>query len=425
MRNSGTPCGRPGASRLLVLLMGTLVGAAGTSASPYYSLTNLGTLEGDSVAYAINEAGHVVGISKPTDHTSRAWVWRPGTGLTELEGLGGDLTFAYDINDVGQIVGGSETTDYSVHALLWDGSSTPTDLNPSPEHFSTATAINNAGTAVLQAQLATDPGSSLMLWNADTGLRDYGRLGGNDAQGWDINESNDVALYWSARGMPTHAMQWHPDDGLWFLSNDITSASYGDNFLQSGNSHSINESGSTVGAYFVAGVPGGWRAFGWSAPSTPWLRHMYPQGFTTELETLGAESIAWAINDDGDTVGFSNPVVDSRDEAGYRAVLWDYELIVEDGEVVDGVTTLYDLNNLLVGPAAVGWTLLGAQDINNAGQIVGYGIAPDGHVRAVLLTPVPEPGTAALLTGAAGLALARRRRPMGPHGASGLGLTGQ
>lgn len=397
---------------IIALLMAAWCSASTVLAAPSYTLTDLGTLEGDSVAYAVNELGQVVGISKPNSYSSRAWVWQPGTGLAELDGLRGDQTFAYDINDVGQIVGGGETTDFGLHALLWDGpgSPSPTDLNPSPDHFSSATAINNAGTAVLQAQRTTDFGSSVMLWNEGTGLVDYGRLGGTDAQGWDINASNDVALYWTSRGMPVHAMQWHPDDGLWFTSNDIPSADEGDNFLQSGNSHSVNASGSMAGAYFVAGTPGGWRAFRWAAAPGRLARD-YPQGLTTELATLGAESIAWAINDGNDVVGFSNPVVDSRDEEGFRATLWDFVPIFEDGQQVGSVTTLYDLNDLLVGDASIGWTLLGAQDINNAGQIVGYGRAPDGQMRAVLLTPalVPEPATVGLLTMAMGLALGRRR----------------
>jgi probable HAF family extracellular repeat protein len=47
--------------------------------------------------------------------------------------------------------------------------------------------------------------------------------------------------------------------------------------------------------------------------------------------------------------------------------------------------------------------------INDAGQIVGYGINPDGYSRAYLLTPVPEPMTLGLLTVGA-LSLLRLRK---------------
>ena len=49
-----------------------------------------------------------------------------------------------------------------------------------------------------------------------------------------------------------------------------------------------------------------------------------------------------------------------------------------------------DLNRLV--PPASGWQLQDATGINAQGQIVGRGIAPDGHVHAFLLTPVERKG---------------------------------
>jgi probable HAF family extracellular repeat protein len=46
--------------------------------------------------------------------------------------------------------------------------------------------------------------------------------------------------------------------------------------------------------------------------------------------------------------------------------------------------SLQNLNQLL--PAGSGWELLEATDINDAGQIVGYGRF-QGRIRAFLLTP--------------------------------------
>lgn len=50
--------------------------------------------------------------------------------------------------------------------------------------------------------------------------------------------------------------------------------------------------------------------------------------------------------------------------------------------VYDG--SLRNLNQLL--PAGIGWELIEATDINDAGQIVGYGRF-QGRIRAFLLTP--------------------------------------
>jgi len=48
-----------------------------------------------------------------------------------------------------------------------------------------------------------------------------------------------------------------------------------------------------------------------------------------------------------------------------------------------------DLNSLL--PSGSGWDLLDAAAINNAGDIVGTGINPDGVEHAFLLTPPSVP----------------------------------
>jgi probable HAF family extracellular repeat protein len=75
-----------------------------------YTVTDLGTLGGtNSVPYAINNKGQVVGSSKITSGNQHAFLWKRGT-LYDLNSLisnnsGWELTNASSINDVGQIVG--------------------------------------------------------------------------------------------------------------------------------------------------------------------------------------------------------------------------------------------------------------------------------------------------------------------------------
>jgi hypothetical protein len=43
-----------------------------------------------------------------------------------------------------------------------------------------------------------------------------------------------------------------------------------------------------------------------------------------------------------------------------------------------------------------GWQVIGANDLNNKGQIVGTGFH-NRQARAILLTPIPEPSAMTLL----------------------------
>ena len=88
-----------------------------------------------------------------------------------------------------------------------------------------------------------------------------------------------------------------------------------------------------------------------------------------DLGTLagGQQSAAYAINERGDIVGFS----EGSDHSA-RAVI-----------VTAGV--MRDLNGLI--PSGSGWVLTEARDINDAGRIVGTGWL-DGEQRGFLLTPI-------------------------------------
>lgn len=145
----------------------------------------------------------------------------------------------------------------------------------------------------------------------------------------------------------------------------------------------VSSSGTIVGWSFTAS--GAQHAFSYSG------------GIMTDLGTLGGTSgsVASGINSAGTIVGSSyitgNSAVDAFIDSG-------------------GVMT--DLNTLLDSSGA-GWTLIGAQAINDNGQIVGYGTNPLGQSDAFLLTlDVPEPSACTMLVGGLGLlgAVIRRRR---------------
>src|SRR5678815_2445060 len=88
--------------------------------TPTGGMQDLGALGGgltSSIAFDINNAGQVVGRSysadqivfPPTDPEffSRAFLWSPGQGMQDLGALSGGHAVAYAINDAGRVVGKS------------------------------------------------------------------------------------------------------------------------------------------------------------------------------------------------------------------------------------------------------------------------------------------------------------------------------
>jgi probable HAF family extracellular repeat protein len=122
---------------------------------------------------------------------------------------------------------------------------------------------------------------------------------------------------------------------------------------------------------------------------------LYKGGKMIDLGTIGGNgwgSYATGINDQGLVVGVSTPKGGNNQAFLYK----------------DGV--MMDLNKLI--PPEAHWQLLSAAGINNKGQIIAWGINPQGAYGGALLTPAPEPGSLALLgMGSAGLlGYAWRRR---------------
>jgi probable HAF family extracellular repeat protein len=157
----------------------------------------------------------------------------------------------------------------------------------------------------------------------------------------------------------------------------------------------INESGAIAGESWTGGVPGG--AFLWK------------DGSMINLGTLGGGgSEAFGLNDAEQVVGCAQ-----RLEGNFcHAFLWENgemtdigalggfassqaKAINNHGQVVGGPSFLYepdtgmaDLHDLI--PADSGWSSLSPRDLNDSGQIVGYGYV-DGHGRAFLMNPLPAP----------------------------------
>lgn len=75
----------------------------------------------DTLAYAINNSGTVVGQSPFANGARHAFSWTQAGGITDLGTLGGGESSALSVNNLGWIVGTSLTTSKSglLHGFLW------------------------------------------------------------------------------------------------------------------------------------------------------------------------------------------------------------------------------------------------------------------------------------------------------------------
>jgi len=318
-----------------------------------YEITDLGTLGGKvSVAFAINNSGEVVGYSltEGEDYTSRRAFLYSGGNMVDLGTLGGETSFAHGINNQGQIVGESQTslTSDDYQAFLYT-SGTMDYLSTFSGH-SVARDINDSG-QVVGWEVRTF--GRAFLWD-NGAVTDLGTLGGETSLAHALNNLGQVV------GEST-----------------ISSYGYGHAFLYDGGA--MIDLGTLGGE---APYPGGTSSVavdinevgeiaGWAyTPDEVEHAFVYGDGVMNDLGTLGGDvSQAYGINNLAEAVGHSHVPGNYY----FRAFLY-----------TEGV--MYDLNSLI--PAGSEWDYLGAAlDINNKGQIVGWGCI-NGESHAFLMTPM-------------------------------------
>lgn len=334
---------------------------------PQYSVTVLESLPGTTASWglAINNYGQVTGHAiGPGGERGVFW---PTSTPVDL----GSGKWGMSINDLGIIAG----TDYSgyLRGFLSDGTSSVT-LFGQGNLQSLAYGINASNVVVGYSATGDPTEGRAAIWAGGGAPTLLGTLGGKDSLARDINDAGLVTGYARDNQTKYRAFLW---DGttmtnLGTLGGD---SSYG---------YHINASGQVVGKADTSG--------GNAVHAVRWTG-------TTALDLgvlgNGRSSYGYGINDAGDVIGMSQ----TEDNMG------------EEVPFLYTGGTMYNLYDLLVpgsGVSALSFTNEG-NAINNAGQIVVQGVY-DGQIRAIVLSPVPEPSVALLLGGALWL-LQRRRQP--------------
>lgn len=324
-----------------------------------YTVTDLGTLGGaGSRAYAINNDGIVVGEAETAGRRIHAFVWKRGQGpagggasMTDLGTLGGPTSRAYDINSNGTVVGEADTTSGVRQAFVWNSSSGMTHLGDALRPFASfAYAINDGD--LIAGGADSEDGGRAVVWSNGTP-----RMPRLDPSGismaYDINASGYIAGQVD-RGDPENRVSaafihrpTEPSTSLLPRPGGLSSSARAMNDVNQAAGYLETTNGETH-AFVFDGVGG--------------LR---------DIDTMSnAFSSANAINDAGQVVGV---FFHHRDD--------------DEHAFVTLAGTMHDLNDL-VRTGKVEWVLIEAQDINDAGQIVGYGRVGDNE-RAFLLSPVP------------------------------------
>ena len=331
-----------------------------------YDVQWLGTLNATdnfSVAQGINDLGQVVGNSYVQDTngipvSENVFRYDPSTGMVNLGTAGATGALVWDINNSGTVTGWVHeggtlaTGGYWEWAAIWDSSGGHTIPGyGQPGMSSVAYGINDNGVVVGHSDVVGQiPNGEAYKYDGST-LTFLGTLGGKWSYGMDINNTNYVAGFADTGENPSkdpnvymsryHAVIWGPDGTIRDLGT-LGTDSY---------AYKINATGQAVGSSIAS--DGYYHAFLWNG---------------TRMIDIGAansNSEALSINNAGQVVG------DTVNWLNSSAFLY------ENG-------TMYDLNTLV---NALGTdSILSAHDINNLGQIVGYGLH-NGHYEACILNP--------------------------------------
>ncbi|MFH1499248.1 MAG: hypothetical protein ABII82_15645 [Verrucomicrobiota bacterium] len=356
-----------------LLPVALLACVAGLHAQPTFSsltVINPGNANGSS-AIAINASGQIL----VEDRDDNLYLWSNGaaTQITNDFGSGRVSAPVHGLNDSGQVVGFAEN-DEDRHYFVWSSGTGMTEF--SVGDIDEVQGLNNSGAIVGRAAnngFVFSGGSTTALVSPHN----------NGSTAYAINSSGQVAGVVFDENFSGSAVRWESNGDVMVIA-DLGLVFVAD----------INDSGHVVGGSYDE-VTDAFVAYYWDGTS------MTSIGSLNE----GDETGALAINGLGDVVGYNEGFND-------HAILYTFDTLYDLNELA--ADFLVDMEDGIAGFVRLEY----ANDINDAGQIVGTGLYYDGfdvfEIGFFLdnASAIPEPASAAALAGLCtlGIAACRRRR---------------
>ncbi|NHZ99581.1 PKD domain-containing protein [Massilia sp. CCM 8734] len=195
--------------------------------SPENVPLDLGTLNGPSLAMAINEAGQVAGNTRNAAGSGLAFRWTEAGGMVGLGTLGGADSDSVAINAIGHVAGHSATAAGLTHAFLWTPEQGLTDLGPRRTDADSFTVGMNDSDTVVGIIRIVDGPYRAFAWTRQAGMKDLGTFGGRSAYAHDVNQPGQVVGSAEARDGASRAFVWTGAEGLVDLNTRIPRAPSG------------------------------------------------------------------------------------------------------------------------------------------------------------------------------------------------------
>lgn len=349
--------GRTGRCGVFVILATLSLCASGSQgAAQTYTVTDLGTLPGNTVseAYALNDAGEAAGVSStPTAAIATKF---SGGKATSISTLGSSVSVANGINGSGEIVGWNSydsNANFDPQAFIYSNGSM-LNIN-SASVFPSGTeayGINNSGEVVGTGYLNSSTFHAFLYSGGK--MTDIGPAGSLQASALAINDSGQiVGNYYLTSGKGGQFL--YSNGKMTTLPVPAGSSSVG--------ALAINDNGEIAGAIY---------------PSSGGAAHAarYVNGVWTDLGTISG-----AASNHGLGINLSGQVVGTAvfPQTQYKPP--------KPGKHVPFISTsggLVNLNTLI--PAGTGFTLTDALAINDSGQILCDATNASGSEHAVLLS---------------------------------------